>query len=102
MRLVFWLGKGRKRKVKETGLEVEFVLGWKTERRVGAWFRKRRGSVETLRRVKRRAFVKVEATGLGAAIRDSPEISTSLSCFHSSVFLFFLKVVHPMFFFIFH
>ena len=60
VRLVFWLGKGRKRKVKETGLEVEFVLGWKTERRVGAWFRKRRGSVETLRRVKGRAFVKVE------------------------------------------
>ena len=95
--------KGRKRKVKEIGLEVEFVLGWKTERRVGAWFRKTRGSVKTLRRVKGRAFVKVEATGLGAAIKDSPEISTSLSCFHSSVFLFFSEgCTSYVFFYIFH
>ena len=68
---------------------------------MGAWFRKRRGSVETLRRVKGRAFVKVEATGLGAAIRDSPEISTSLSCFHSSVFFFFGRLYILCFFYIF-
>ena len=75
------------KKERERSKFGDFTLRRK-RKKFGTQRRKERGKEERKERGKERAFVRVEATGLGTANRDHPRFPINSSCFHSSVVLF--------------